>query len=100
LPKRADSRVAVAWHGCASMLRLMKAWKQGAHPHVSAREAYPRRLKHNTVAEGEIADGPSHQLTETLQRGRDVGVVQHSRLPESKYIEDRRGGRGLVGNMR
>jgi hypothetical protein len=37
------------------MLRLRKTWKQGARPRVSAREAYPRRLKHNTVAEGEIA---------------------------------------------
>jgi len=36
------------------MLRLRKAWKRGAHPRVSARDAYPRGLKHNTVAEGGI----------------------------------------------
>ena len=53
-PKQADRRVAVALAWCASMLRLRKAWKREAHPRVSARDAYPRRLKHNTVAEGEI----------------------------------------------
>jgi hypothetical protein len=36
------------------MLRLRKAWKQGARPRVSAREAYPRHVEHNTVTDREI----------------------------------------------
>jgi hypothetical protein len=38
---------------------LGMTWKREARPRVSARDAYPRRLKHNTVDEGGIADGPS-----------------------------------------
>jgi hypothetical protein len=41
-----------------SMVRFHAAlgmtWKQRAHPCVSTREAYPRRVEHSTVGEGAI----------------------------------------------
>jgi hypothetical protein len=42
-PKAADLLVAVALAWPTSMLRWKKEWKQGARPHVLAREIYPRR---------------------------------------------------------
>ena len=33
---------------------LGMTWKQGAHPRVSAREAYPRRVEDNTLTKGGI----------------------------------------------
>ena len=56
-PKQADRRVAVALAWCASMLRLRKAWKREAHPRVSARDAYPRRVGYSTLAKGGIENG-------------------------------------------
>jgi hypothetical protein len=35
-----------------------KAWKREAHPRVSARDAHPRRIDHNTVPEGGIDNQP------------------------------------------
>src|SRR6516165_4705631 len=58
LPRAGKSPVAVALAWCASMLRLRKAWKRGAHPRVSAREAYPRRVEHNTLTKGGIDKEP------------------------------------------
>jgi hypothetical protein len=50
LPKRPDSRVAVAWR--ASMLRLRKAWKQGARSRVSTGRSIHAAFEHITSAEG------------------------------------------------
>jgi hypothetical protein len=58
VPKHPDSAVAVAWAWCASMLRLRNGVEAESASLRVDRPVYPRRLKHNTVAEGGIDDGP------------------------------------------
>jgi hypothetical protein len=37
---------------------LAEGMEAGAHPRVSAREAYPRRVEHNTLTKGGIETEP------------------------------------------
>jgi hypothetical protein len=52
----------MARRGGLSMVRFHAAlgmtWKRGAHPRVSAHDAYPRHVEHNTLTKDGIDNEP------------------------------------------